>query len=194
MQEESEADTVRRSLRAGSGSRKAGNGGGGVGEGVRGGRRGAERGSDWLGMVGYNQTSRGVAQSGSASALGAEGRGFESLRPDHSKPLIYQAILTISIAHLLFTATSLRAKLRRSALRGYIAGKSNRFFAGVPHDFVKRRFPQIVAGETCREAKRGDCSNRPLRSIRNSKVQRARAYDMHHSSCGSLCQVPSDFF
>ena len=26
---------------------------------------------------------RGVAQSGSASALGAEGRGFESLRPDH---------------------------------------------------------------------------------------------------------------
>ena len=27
---------------------------------------------------------RGVAQSGSASALGAEGRGFESLRPDHS--------------------------------------------------------------------------------------------------------------
>ena len=28
--------------------------------------------------------SRGVAQSGSASALGAEGRGFESLRPDHS--------------------------------------------------------------------------------------------------------------
>jgi hypothetical protein len=28
---------------------------------------------------------RGVAQSGSASALGAEGRGFESLRPDHRK-------------------------------------------------------------------------------------------------------------
>ncbi len=26
---------------------------------------------------------RGVAQPGSASALGAEGRGFESLRPDH---------------------------------------------------------------------------------------------------------------
>src|SRR5271165_7557973 len=32
----------------------------------------------------YNlQQRRGVAQSGSASALGAEGRGFESLRPDH---------------------------------------------------------------------------------------------------------------
>ena len=30
----------------------------------------------------YNFKSRGVAQSGSASALGAEGRGFESLRPD----------------------------------------------------------------------------------------------------------------
>lgn len=28
---------------------------------------------------------RGVAQSGSASASGAEGRGFKSLRPDHSK-------------------------------------------------------------------------------------------------------------
>ena len=26
---------------------------------------------------------RGVAQPGSASALGAEGRGFKSLRPDH---------------------------------------------------------------------------------------------------------------
>ena len=29
------------------------------------------------------EVRRGVAQSGSASALGAEGRGFESLRPDH---------------------------------------------------------------------------------------------------------------
>jgi hypothetical protein len=105
MQEESEADTVRRSLRAGSGSRKAGNGGGGVGEGVRGGRRGAERGSDWLGMVGYNQTSRGVAQSGSASALGAEGRGFESLRPDHRNLLKHRAMRVILAAHLLFTAT-----------------------------------------------------------------------------------------
>ena len=28
-------------------------------------------------------TIRGVAQSGSASALGAEGRRFESCRPDH---------------------------------------------------------------------------------------------------------------
>ncbi len=27
--------------------------------------------------------TRGVAQPGSASALGAEGRVFESLRPDH---------------------------------------------------------------------------------------------------------------
>jgi hypothetical protein len=32
---------------------------------------------------------RGVAQSGSASALGAEGRGFESLRPDHSFSTTY---------------------------------------------------------------------------------------------------------
>src|SRR5215467_5272824 len=29
-------------------------------------------------------TCRGVAQPGSASALGAEGRGFESLRPDQN--------------------------------------------------------------------------------------------------------------
>jgi hypothetical protein len=36
---------------------------------------------------------RGVAQPGSASALGAEGRGFESLRPDQNKALIMQAIL-----------------------------------------------------------------------------------------------------
>lgn len=31
--------------------------------------------------------NRGVAQLGSASALGAEGRGFKSLRPDHLKPV-----------------------------------------------------------------------------------------------------------
>ena len=29
------------------------------------------------------EAGRGMAQSGSASALGAEGRGFESLCPDH---------------------------------------------------------------------------------------------------------------
>ena len=52
-------------------------------------------------------SSRGVAQSGSASALGAEGRGFESLRPDQHNLLIIQAILTISVTHLLFGATSL---------------------------------------------------------------------------------------
>jgi hypothetical protein len=32
-----------------------------------------------------NTWHRGMAQSGSASALGAEGRGFESLCPDHFK-------------------------------------------------------------------------------------------------------------
>ena len=59
-----------------------------------------------------NQTAlqsahRGVAQPGSASALGAEGRGFESLRPDHYKVLIIKAILTISATHPLFSATPL---------------------------------------------------------------------------------------
>jgi hypothetical protein len=32
--------------------------------------------------LGYNQQSRGVAQPGSAPALGAGGRRFESYRPD----------------------------------------------------------------------------------------------------------------
>src|ERR1019366_10658183 len=45
---------------------------------------------------------RGVAQPGSASALGAEGRGFESLRPDQQLVDILQAILTIPVTHLLF--------------------------------------------------------------------------------------------
>jgi hypothetical protein len=39
--------------------------------------------------------------------LGAEGRGFESLRPDQHKFLIIKAILTIPATHLLFTATRL---------------------------------------------------------------------------------------
>ena len=50
---------------------------------------------------------RGVAQPGSASALGAEGREFESLRPDHRKVLILQVIFTISVTHLLFTTSAL---------------------------------------------------------------------------------------
>jgi hypothetical protein len=51
--------------------------------------------------------SRGVAQPGSASALGAEGRGFESLRPDQHKLLIMKAIFPFPATHLLFTATAL---------------------------------------------------------------------------------------
>ena len=34
-------------------------------------------------LVQVSKNCRGLAQSGSASALGAEGRGFESLCPDH---------------------------------------------------------------------------------------------------------------
>src|SRR5271165_4492526 len=45
----------------------------------------------------YNlQQRRGVAQSGSASALGAEGRGFESLRPDQHKLNYFYNLKTIS--------------------------------------------------------------------------------------------------
>ena len=36
-----------------------------------------------LGFWVYVHPSRGVAQPGSASALGAEGRRFESVHPDH---------------------------------------------------------------------------------------------------------------
>jgi hypothetical protein len=39
--------------------------------------------------------------------LGAEGRGFESLRPDQHKLLIIQAILTIPATHLLVTVSAL---------------------------------------------------------------------------------------
>ena len=43
--------------------------------------------------AGRSVEHRGMAQSGSASALGAEGRGFESLCPDHS------AVCTTIAAH-----------------------------------------------------------------------------------------------
>jgi hypothetical protein len=49
--------------------------------------------------------NRGVAQSGSASALGAEGRGFESLRPDHPLNIaIYRAQYAV-LNYKFLTAT-----------------------------------------------------------------------------------------
>jgi hypothetical protein len=53
--------------------------------------------------------SRGVAQPGSAPALGAGGREFESRRPDHSRPSGLQptcngrATSSVSSPHHLFT-------------------------------------------------------------------------------------------
>ncbi len=55
-------------------------------------------------MIGYNILNsfflliRGVAQPGSASALGAEGRVFESFRPDQERKLggIYDRSCNIS--------------------------------------------------------------------------------------------------
>ena len=44
---------------------------------------------------------RGVAQSGSASALGAEGRGFESLRPDHYNTKIEEIATATVLAWVL---------------------------------------------------------------------------------------------
>ncbi len=95
MQEESEGETVRRSWGAGRKKLEAGS---------TVGRRG--RGREGEELLGYNQTSRGVAQSGSASALGAEGRGFESLRPDHSKSLAIRDLQASLAAPLLFPATA----------------------------------------------------------------------------------------
>ena len=49
--------------------------------------------------------SRGVAQPGSASALGAEGRQFESDRPDQYYSLGTNAMRGLRLAHLPFAAT-----------------------------------------------------------------------------------------
>ena len=47
---------------------------------------------------GYNASCRGVAQPGSASGLGPEGRRFESFRPDHHlKGLAGKYLLTLSL-------------------------------------------------------------------------------------------------
>ena len=44
---------------------------------------------------------RGIAQSGSASALGAEGRGFESLCPDHCSVIgVILKVLNAPVAQL----------------------------------------------------------------------------------------------
>ena len=44
---------------------------------------------------------RGIAQSGSASALGAEGRGFESLCPDHFSVIgVILEVLNAPVAQL----------------------------------------------------------------------------------------------
>ena len=52
-------------------------------------------------QVTIERGNRGVAQSGSASALGAEGRGFESLRPDHRIKYLEQ-----STNHLKWTVAN----------------------------------------------------------------------------------------
>jgi len=49
--------------------------------------------------------------------LGAEGRGFESLRPDQHKILIIKAISAISGTHLLFAAVP-----RQNAIRIQLTG------------------------------------------------------------------------
>src|SRR5664279_6069216 len=46
--------------------------------------RGASRAEGWRENHCYNRSSRGVAQPGSAPALGAGGRWFKSSRPDQS--------------------------------------------------------------------------------------------------------------
>jgi hypothetical protein len=64
----------------------------------------------WLeccGEWGKIEGSRGVAQPGSASALGAEGRQFESDRPDHHNSLRIKQMWRLRPAHLLFSPTRL---------------------------------------------------------------------------------------
>jgi hypothetical protein len=41
------------------------------------------------------------------SVLGAEGRGFESLRPDQCNVLIIKAIFPFPVTHLLFATSAL---------------------------------------------------------------------------------------
>src|ERR1700694_3951983 len=49
---------------------------------------------------------RGIAQSGSASALGAEGRGFKSLCPDHSYYRWCGILLSFALAACLGVAAA----------------------------------------------------------------------------------------
>src|ERR1700742_691463 len=82
-------------------------------------------------MIATLSENRGIAQPGSASALGAEGRRFESCCPDHSNFLSHQyfpsGVLT-SVLTLVLTTCSLcvfgalaapgaRVRDRRSPLR-----------------------------------------------------------------------------
>ena len=57
------------------------------------------------GLSAVRLKSRGVAQPGSASALGAEGRQFESDRPDQDNSLIIKQMRRFRLAHLLFPST-----------------------------------------------------------------------------------------
>src|ERR1041385_6380590 len=56
---------------------------------------------------------RGVAQPGSASALGAEGRRFESCRPDHS---VHEILLRakFSVAKAAFVTSSVNDKFEEA--------------------------------------------------------------------------------
>src|ERR1700722_5161020 len=82
---------------------------------------------------------RGVAQSGSASALGAEGRGFESLRPDQSfeilnKPTtefsVFSAVRDRPARRYVIAHSQHRPTLFEPNQRRGVSPNSNAHFAG----------------------------------------------------------------
>ena len=71
---------------------------------------------DWVGPEAgversliYNQISRGVAQPGSAPALGAGGRRFKSYRPDQSFCVASQSHLLIAFRNALAAGRTYRS-------------------------------------------------------------------------------------
>ncbi len=70
------------------------------------------------GMYPTCRTRRGVAQLGSASALGAEGRGFKSRHPDHLRHLrAIRAIMPGAAPGIVFWAAQLLRLLCRLRAR-----------------------------------------------------------------------------
>src|SRR5660397_39748 len=66
----------------------------------------------------WGSQSRGVAQSGSASALGAEGQGFESLHPDFAGLFVVGAREPLAPERVLGWGAALCGRRRRAVTYG----------------------------------------------------------------------------